>query len=68
MPGTFDFHAKYAFLTYPQCNISARDALTHLSAITGERATYLVVAHELHEDGGDHLHGLIAFKVSHDTR
>lgn len=60
----FDFHAKHAFLTYPQCSIPAGDALADLTALTGERAAYIVVAHELHEDGGDHLHALVAFKVS----
>ena len=60
----FDFHAKHAFLTYPQCDLSARDGLALLTDLCGSRAAYIVVSHELHEDGGDHLHALIAFKVS----
>lgn len=66
MPGdnsSFDFHARYAFLTYPQCDISAPDGLAAISRICGARAGFIVVSHEFHEDGGDHLHALIAFKV-----
>lgn len=61
---TFDFHAKNCFLTYPQCNVSLAVALEHLLSITGDKASYITVAHEKHADGGDHLHALICFKVS----
>lgn len=61
--GQFDFHARNAFLTYPQCDISPRDALAFISEICGTRAQFTCISHEFHEDGGDHLHVLIHFKV-----
>lgn len=61
----FDFHAKYVFLTYPQCDIPAAAGLASLTALTGERAAYTIVSHEFHEDGGDHLHVLIVFRVGY---
>lgn len=63
MPGTFDFHAKTCFLTYPQCSYEPTQCLEHLRTLLGDKPTYIVVAHELHEDGGDHLHALICFRV-----
>lgn len=62
MPGTFDFHAKNCFLTYPQCNYDPEQCLDHLRTLLGDKPTYIVVAHELHADGGDHLHALICFR------
>lgn len=59
----FTFHAKHAFLTYPQCDIPARDALLLLTGICGARWAFISVGHEQHQDGRDHLHALIAFKV-----
>ncbi|QCO93519.1 replication-associated protein [Gopherus associated circular DNA virus 5] len=64
----FDLHAKHAFLTYPQCDIPAGDVLADLATICGARWSFIAVGHELHEDGGDHLHALIAFKRKFRTR
>lgn len=60
----FDFHAKHAFLTYPQRTLSPADGLAKLATICSARWSYAVVAREQHEDGGDHLHVLICFRVS----
>lgn len=59
----FDFHARNVYLTYPRCTISSRDALTALVSKLDGWWSFACVSHELHEDGGDHLHGLICFNV-----
>lgn len=60
----FDFHAKHVFLTYPQCGAAtADDALPILAGLGEGRVSFVVVSREQHEDGGNHLHSLICFKV-----
>lgn len=65
----FDFHSKNAFLTYPQCgDITHELALPLLAGLGDGRVSYAVVALEQHEDGGNHLHALICFKVNYGIR
>ncbi|QDJ95247.1 replication-associated protein [Capybara virus 20_cap1_494] len=61
--GQFDFHAKNVFLTYPRCDIPAQHGLDYLTGLCGARAQFTCVSNEQHEDGGNHLHALICFKV-----
>lgn len=60
---TFDFHARNVYLTYPRCPWTTRDALDALVSRLNARWSFACISHELHEDGGDHLHGVICFKV-----
>lgn len=50
----FRIRGQKLFLTYPQCNVSKEEAYAYLT----ERfnAKELLVAHELHANGDDHLH------------
>lgn len=50
---------KYS-ITYPQCKISKEKAGELLKLLEGAKA--VVVAHESHSDGADHLHAYIEFK------
>lgn len=62
----FDFYAKYALLTYAQCDRDKDELLQFLVTSTG--ANYVVVGHELHEDGGNHLHAFVSFGRKFRTR
>ncbi len=64
----FDFHAKNAFLTYPQCDLSKEEAQRQLSDLFGPRLVFGCVAHEFHQDGGDHLHAFLSFDRKFRTR
>lgn len=57
----FNFHAKAAFLTYPQCNASKQLLYDHLLKLN-HPIEKLLVAQETHEDGNPHFHCLIIFK------
>jgi len=60
----FDFHAKHVFLTYPQSGAAtADDALPILAGLGEGRVSFVVVSREQHQDGGNHLHSLVCFKV-----
>ncbi|QDJ95223.1 replication-associated protein [Capybara virus 8_cap1_36] len=62
----FNFNAKNAFLTYPQCSLSKEEILENLSNIA-EVAEY-TIASELHQDGSSHIHAFISFsKKYHST-
>lgn len=54
----FNFNARYALLTYPQCGdldpFAVSDRLTELGA-------ECIVAREKHADGGTHLHAFVDF-------
>lgn len=58
----FRLQAKNLFFTYPQCNVNKEDALEKFKKYYGEDLVWIVVAHEFHEDGGDHLHVAISLK------
>lgn len=54
----FQFHARYALLTYPQCDgLDPFQVSDHLSSLGGE----CIVAREDHRDGGSHLHAFVDF-------
>ena len=62
----FRWNTKSFFLTYPQCNQTKEDALTALHAL--QELDGAVVGHELHADGGNHLHVCGAFKERFRSR
>lgn len=64
----FDIHAKNVYLTYPRCDLTKEDAIRQLSEAAGARLLFIAVSHELHDDGGDHLHGLLCFERKFRTR
>lgn len=53
--GKFRLNAKKLFLTYPKCSITKEEALEQLKAKL-KHISKILVAHELHKDGTDHLH------------
>ena len=56
---SFDLHARYVLLTYPQCGELAPERVgEHLESITG---TKCVIGRENHADGGIHLHCFVDF-------
>lgn len=59
----FRCNARVFFLTYPRCPIPAQYALDKLREIIGPRLDFICVGHELHKDGGDHLHSVFQVKV-----
>lgn len=59
----FRCNAKVFFLTYPRCPVPAGDALSLLTGLIGSRLEFICVGHELHKDGGDHLHVVFQVKV-----
>ncbi len=59
----FRCHSKTFLLTYSRCDVTKESMFEHLLGLIGNRFEYLVVAHELHEDGGDHLHAFFTVKV-----
>lgn len=60
----FRCNARVFFLTYPRCPVPAGDALQLLTGLIGQRLEFICVGHELHKDGGDHLHVVFQVKVS----
>lgn len=61
---SFRCNARVFFLTYPRCPVPAGDALQLLTGLIGSRLEFICVGHELHKDGGDHLHVVFKVKVS----
>ncbi len=60
---TFRLAAKHMYLTYPQCDTTKEDAMQAIKDHFGEdRIDYVIVGHELHEDGGNHLHIALGLK------
>jgi len=57
--------ARNFFLTFPQCNTTKEEALARVTRKWDRHIKTVVVGHELHQDGGHHLHLFIAFKGSH---
>lgn len=54
----FDFHARYALLTYAQCgDLDPWAVSDHFTTLEGE----CIVARENHADGGVHLHVFVDF-------
>lgn len=59
----FRVNARVFFLTYPRCPVPGGDALALLSGLIGDKLQFICVGHELHADGGDHLHVVFQVKV-----
>lgn len=44
------------FLTYAQCPLDKADVCSHLAELLADNDPHIRVSHELHDDGGHHLH------------
>lgn len=64
----FRVNAKNYFLTYAQCTIPKERMVELLVELEGDRIEWMVVAHELHEDGGSHLHVAIEYEKRRNIR
>lgn len=62
----FALNQKHVLLTYPQCNIAKEDLLHFLRRLFAEAS--ICVGHELHQDGGDHLHAFLKFPEPFRTK
>jgi hypothetical protein len=61
----FRFQAKYALLTYAQCDgLSVRHLADHLGTLGAK----YVIGRENHADGGIHFHAFIDFGRKYDSR
>lgn len=56
MSTRFMLQAKKLFLTYPQCDMSKEICLANVKQYLNDDKSIIIVGHEKHEDGGDHLH------------
>jgi len=65
----FRFDSRAAFLTYPQCDVPAADALTLLRTKLGEAdGTHYLIGVEAHADGHPHLHVFVERRNKITTR
>lgn len=64
----FRMNAINYFLTYAQCDIAKEDMLALLVELEGDRIKWCVIAHELHQDGGHHLHVQIEYERRRNIR
>lgn len=65
----FRLRGKNIFLTYPQCTLSHEDLFNHLKTLHyDKRLERLLVAKELHADGGIHFHCFLGFAERFQTR
>lgn len=68
-PRAFRLSTKNLLLTYPRCNLDKEEALAQLrDKFPVENIIFMVVSHELHEDGGDHLHSLVLLRARCNIR
>lgn len=63
----FRLQCIHLFLTYSKCPISKEQALIYFQQ-KGLRYKYIIVAHEHHQDGTDHLHMYVQLKRKCDIR
>lgn len=68
MSDAFRVNAKNFFLTYAQCPITKEDMLAHLQELEGDKIKWIIIAHELHQDGGSHLHVQIEYVRKRNLR
>lgn len=62
---SFTFHAKYALLTYAQCDgLDPWDVLSHFTSLESE----CIISREDHADGGTHLHVFADFGAKRKYR
>lgn len=59
MPSNFDFHARYALLTYSQCEGLRPESIAECLNLDEEQ---YIIARERHDDGGIHFHVFIDFR------
>lgn len=64
----FRVHSKTIFLTYSRCDATKEDIHAFLKQLIGRRFELLVTAHELHEDGGNHIHAFFTLLSRWDIR
>lgn len=64
----FRVNAKNIFLTYPRCDLTTEYLRDAILKITGLTILWMVIASELHEDGGQHLHAQIEFDKKKNIR
>lgn len=62
----YRLRTKQLFLTYPQCDVTKEDM--YLFLYENLSPAMLIVAHELHENGDNHLHVYAKLDVELDTR
>lgn len=55
----FRISTRNIFLTYSQCPLPKEDVLTSLAQLLEDHQPHIRVGHELHQDGGHHLHVFI---------
>ena len=71
MAKSFQINSSILFLTYPQCNETKEDLFDFLLNKTnqkGEKPDEVLVAHELHQEGTDHLHAYAKYPSPFRTR
>lgn len=61
----FSTRAQYIGLTYSRCDVSAEEMAKHLVQLKAVKG--VEVSHELHKDGGDHLHAMV-FKTRAEVK
>lgn len=65
----YELNTKQLFLTYPQCSIPKEDAYRYLEEILAPyNVQKILVAHEHHKNGTDHLHVYIQLERPYRTR
>lgn len=55
------------FITYPQCDVDMEDLQSFIRNRFND-CSYVIVSHELHEDGASHRHVLVRYRHRHDVR
>lgn len=64
-PSRFRLQGKKFFLTYPQCDTTKEQAMDNVKEYFKDDKGIYVVAHEKHEDGGNHLHIYVEITNKH---
>jgi hypothetical protein len=66
----FQLKSKNVLLTYAQCTVTKDATINHLKnlLLPDHPNIYIIVGHELHQDGGDHLHAYLRSESPIRTR
>ena len=62
----FRFQSASLFATFPQCTVTKEQAMKNVLDKWLVDTSFVIVAHEQHESGDDHLHVLVKFKAQKD--
>lgn len=62
----FILQGKFFILTYPRCDYNKDDLLSYLVSL--RPCEKVVVCHEFHADGTNHLHAAVSFEKRHQFR